>query len=341
MEPLFAAKDDISHVSDEVDSSKLASENALKRERTPPPDGMSRSAYKRLKRQQEWDAGKADRKAKRKEKDRAKKETRRAAIAAGEAVSPLPLQSVAQNKTKAVQVPVTFVIDCGFDELMTENEIKSLASQITRSYSDNGRARFRVHLAISSFNGRLRERFETVLERQYVSWKGIHFFGEDFVEVAEKAKTWMNEYELDGTIWDKRQEKDAAFKPLAGNGEFVYLSSESENTIEQLDPYCTYIIGGLVDRNRYKGICYKTAMDRGVKTAKLPIGKFLQMNSRYVLATNHVNEIMLHWLEIGDWGEAFMKVIPKRKGGTLKASGEAEDHGEGMVNGTANSEGKV
>jgi tRNA (guanine9-N1)-methyltransferase len=27
---------------------------------------------------------------------------------------------------------------------------------------------------------------------------------------------------------------------------------------------------------------------------------------------------MVKWLECGDWGEAFMKVIPKRKGGTLK-----------------------
>ena len=43
------------------------------------------------------------------------------------------------------------------------------------------------------------------------------------------------------------------------------------------------------------------------------------MTSRFVLATNHVCEIMLRWLELGAWGEAFMKVMPKRKGGVLKA----------------------
>lgn len=102
------------------------------------------------------------------------------------------------------------------------------------------------------------------------------------------------------------------------DGETVYLSSESPDTLTELKPYSTYIIGGLVDRNRYKGLCYKRAMDRGVKTAKLPIGDYIQMESRRVLTTNHVMEIMLHWLELGDWGEAFMKVLPQRKGGSLK-----------------------
>lgn len=58
----------------------------------------------------------------------------------------------------------------------------------------------------------------------------------------------------------------------------------------------------------------------------------MEMQSRKVLATNHVNEIMVKWLECGDWGEAFMKVIPKRKGGQLKKpngqKGEAEDDGD-------------
>ena len=52
------------------------------------------------------------------------------------------------------------------------------------------------------------------------------------------------------------------------------------------------------------------------------------MASRKVLATNHVNEIMVHWLECGDWGEAFMKVMPKRKGGTLRKEGDKDEGGE-------------
>ena len=77
-------------------------------------------------------------------------------------------------------------------------------------------------------------------------------------------------------------------------------------------------MGGIVDRNRYKGICYKRAAENGIKTAKLPIGDYMQMNSRFVLTTNQVCEIMLRWLELRDWSEAFMQVMPKRKGGMLK-----------------------
>ena len=109
---------------------------------------------------------------------------------------------------------------------------------------------------------------------------------------------------------------------LQDEAELVYLTSESDNTLTELKPYSTYIIGGLVDKNREKGICYKRATNRGIKTAKLPIGEFMDMRSRKVLATNHVNEIMLRWLECGDWGEAFVKVIPKRKGGKLKKAAE-------------------
>ena len=53
------------------------------------------------------------------------------------------------------------------------------------------------------------------------------------------------------------------------------------------------------------------------------------MSSRKVLATNHVNEIMVKWFETGDWGKAFMEVIPKRKGGKLKdEQGKDESGGE-------------
>lgn len=38
------------------------------------------------------------------------------------------------------------------------------------------------------------------------------------------------------------------------------------------------------------------------------------MASRVVLTTNQVVEIMLKWLECRDWQEAFLQVIPARKG---------------------------
>jgi tRNA (guanine9-N1)-methyltransferase len=115
-------------------------------------------------------------------------------------------------------------------------------------------------------------------------------------------------------------------------GEIIYLSSESDNVLTHLKPNSTYIIGGLVDKNRHKGICHRRAVNRGIKTAKLPIKEYLEMRDRQVLVTNHVLEILLKWMEFGDWGKAFMEVMPKRKGGKLREDGThdeaGEDHGD-------------
>ncbi|KAJ9293109.1 hypothetical protein DTO271G3_8053 [Paecilomyces variotii] len=286
--------------------------------------GMSKNQLKKLRRKQKWEAERDSRRAKRKEKLVAKRERRRAAaIEAAENGAPKPEPKLKLKHLRSTLLPITFVIDCGYDELMLDKERISLASQLTRSYSDNHRSPYRSHLVISSFDKLLKERFETVLSKSHLNWKGVRFFEEDFAHVAEKANEWMQGPEggkLDGVL-----AKHADMKPE--DGEVIYLSSDSPDTLTELKPYSTYIIGGLVDKNRHKGICYKTAVEKGIKTAKLPIGEYIQMASRSVLATNHVVEIMLRWLELGDWGKAFMQVIPKRKGGVLKGEGNKSEEG--------------
>jgi tRNA (guanine9-N1)-methyltransferase len=266
---------------------------------------LSKNQLKKLRKKQEWEEG-------------------------GEE-QPTPAEAKQRHIQRPVQLPVTIILDCDFDNLMRDNERVSLASQITRCYSDNKNSKFRAHLTISSFGGHLRERFDGLLNGVYKSWKGMRFMDEDFVETAEKAKEWMTE--TNGKPFKGAFAKHADLEPaqideLKQQGEVVYLSSESDETLEELKPFSTYIVGGLVDKNREKGVCHKRATSRGVRTAKLPIGKYLNMASRKVLATNHVNEIMVHWLECGDWGEAFMKVMPKRKGGTLRKEGDKDEGGE-------------
>lgn len=49
-----------------------------------------------------------------------------------------------------------------------------------------------------------------------------------------------------------------------------------------------YIIGGIVDRNRLKGVTYKKAQEQGIATAKLPLDKYVEMGaSTRVLTVNH------------------------------------------------------
>lgn len=299
---------------------------------------LSKNQLKKLKKLERWEAGREWRKEKRKEKMKARKERERAAKiqAAAQGASDTPEQEQPEGRITLRQLrrtdngrscllPITFLLDCDFDDLMMDKERKSLASQITRSYSDNSRARFRAHLVVSSFNKLLKERFDTVLTKQYERWKGVTITEDDFVVAADAAQERMKHPKsgrLAGVFGNKAEEEKTK---LEEQGEIVYLTSDSPDTLTELKPYSTYIIGGLVDKNRHKGICYKRAVEKGIKTAKLPIGDFMQMSSRYVLATNHVVEIMVRWLELGDWGLAFDRVIPKRKGGTLKSNGNGEE----------------
>lgn len=313
----------------------LISSNEVDHDRLP----MSKNQMKKLRKKQEWDAKREERKVIRKQKIAARRERKRALKAqegfdAGSGnVNSMLMTGPKPPIQNPVQLPVTFLIDCDFDDLMRDNERISLAAQITRCYSDNKNSLYRAHLAICSFTGRLRERFDNVLTH-YKQWRGVRFLECDFVEAAQSARDWMSAEQhggkLLGTFTKFASLDESEQLKLKNEGEVIYLSSESDETLTELKPFSTYIIGGLVDKNREKGICHKRAMRRSVKTARLPIGEFMEMQSRKVLATNHVNEIMLKWLECGDWGEAFMKAIPKRKGGKLKSAND-----QGVAEGTS------
>ncbi|KAE8308778.1 VID27-domain-containing protein [Aspergillus transmontanensis] len=329
-------QNDVATVANSTDDKPKDGQQAVDESKDDAPK-VSKRQLKKLRRREQWDAQKEQRKTIRKEKTAAKKQRRRETLnqarqeGGQEAVDQLlqTWQSSRQKFKQSTLLPITLVMDCSYDDLMLEKERISLSSQLTRSYSDNRGAPFRAHMVVSSFNKLLKERFDTTLAKSYNNWQGIRFMEEDFAHAAEQAKEWMKEPkggQLAGMFANKT---DATPE----DGEIVYLSSDSPNTLTELKPYSTYIIGGLVDKNRHKAICYKTAVEKGIKTAKLPIGDYIQMASRQVLATNHVVEIMIRWLELGDWGEAFMKVIPRRKGGTLKDSerGSEDPSQEGDV----------
>ncbi|KAK3385064.1 guanine-1-methyltransferase-domain-containing protein [Podospora didyma] len=317
---------------------------------------VSKNQMKRLKRQQAYEKYKEDRKGKRKDKrherQARKRAEREAKIAAAEAAGLDPKTALQPAEPwRPRPVPIALVIDCNFEDYMREPEIVSLASQIVRSYSQNRRAKFQTHLLVSSWKGKLKTRFETVLKNSHHQWKGVHVVEGDFLEAATKAHELMAG-PGGGEVLDLIKPSQEGNKPAIAHGDepdssvpnpepesddvdrsVVYLSSESPYTLERLEANTTYVIGGLVDRNREKGLCYNQAKQRNVRTAKLPIGHFMAMQSRYVLTTNQVVEIMVKWLECGDWGEAFVSIIPKRKGGTLKAPASAADiketYGEG------------
>ncbi|KXH61291.1 hypothetical protein CSAL01_09360 [Colletotrichum salicis] len=326
---------------------------------------ISKNQLRKMKRKAAWEDGREDRKRKRKDKrhDRqvARREELAAAVAEAEAkgIDPSTVTIPPRRKIPRVpptQVPITLILDCAFEKYMLEKEQVSLASQITRSYSDNRQSRYRAHLYVSSYGGQLKERFEGTLGSQHVHWKGVKLVEGDFVAAAKDADELMrgprggkiidvlHPTEEDGTpakkpavfrdIIHDSPNPDPEPEPADELKNIVYLSSDSVNTLDRLEPNTSYVIGGLVDRNREKGLCHRRAREMGIRTAKLPIGEYMNLSSRRVLATNHVVEIMLNWLETGSWAEAFLKIIPKRKEAKLK------EEGAGSASGTPGAQGE-
>ncbi|ORY58805.1 guanine-1-methyltransferase-domain-containing protein [Pseudomassariella vexata] len=314
---------------------------------------LSKNQQRKLKRQKLWEEKRGERAEKRKEKRHNKQEQKRQEKEAG-IRSTEEGEKRTRDPKKQTKVPVAIIIDCQYESYMTEKEMISLSSQVTRCYSDNRSAQFPVHLYISSYGGAMKSRHETVLHGQVNKWKGIHFVQPDFVETARQVQGVMSG-QNGGKITEVLQAGEdrtnavSLAKPDPSNKKYkkgllpmpelepddvdksiVYLTADSPYILEHLEPNVSYVVGGIIDRNREKGLCYKVARERNVRTAKLPIGEYMVLQDRHVLATNHVVEIMLRWLELGDWGEAFMKVIPQRKGGKLKHEGSvASEAGEG------------
>ncbi|KAK3321535.1 guanine-1-methyltransferase-domain-containing protein [Apodospora peruviana] len=314
---------------------------------------MTKGELKRLRKQQAHEAWRQGRKEKRKEKRHEKQARKRAEkeakIAEAEAAGLDPV-AVLRNPDPwtPCPVPVAFIIDCDFEKYMREPEIVSLSSQITRAYSQNRRAKYQAHLWVSSWQGKLQTRFETVLKNAHINWKGVQVMPGNFCNAARSAKELMardgdevidlikpREDGQPALVLDDRQPDQAEPESAEDiDQSVVYLTSESPYTLTRLEANTCYVIGGIVDRNREKGLCYRRAKEHKVRTAKLPIGQYMAMQSRYVLTTNQVVEIMVKWLECGDWGDAFTSIIPKRKGGTLKSSrssveANGEDGGQG------------
>jgi tRNA (guanine9-N1)-methyltransferase len=303
---------------------------------------MSKSAMKKLRKKEEWEAGREDRKAKRREQRKAKQTRRREAKESGQAVAPRPIK---QRPLVQTDVPITLVLDCSFDSLMTEKEIISLCGQTSRCYHDIKIGRYRPLLAVTSFGGRMKERFEVALQGHYKSWKGVQFVEEDISKISELAATWMKDIKntdmgsgheqakVEDEILVEDETNTKEVTKDARPTKVVYLSADSPDTLTTLESDTCYIIGGLVDRNRYKGICFEAARKAGIPTARLPIGDFISMSSRQVLTTNHVVEIMVKYMETQNWAQSFLEVIPMRKGAgskSLEADG-ADDEDEAEV----------
>lgn len=269
----------------------------FKRQKVVVPEGMTKREYKRQLKQQRWEETKDEYKKKKREKKKAARERRKERIKEAETngSSCEELHNYHQMKRakvapqEQVGTDVKIIMDCEFDSFMNDREIVSLSNQITRSYSAKKHSTYDVQLDITSFNKNLKKRFEKAIP-QYDKWTNVKFSENDKLEDILPM------------------DDDQALS------KYVYLTADTDEVVDTLEPDHTYIIGGIVDKNRHKNLCLNKAQSLGLRIGRLPIDKYIKMNGRQVLATSHVFELCCKWFENNkDWGKAFNEVLPPRK----------------------------
>jgi tRNA (guanine9-N1)-methyltransferase len=189
-------------------------------------------------------------------------------------------------------------LDCGFESSMTPKEINSLAMQIRYCYSSNKRNQHPCLLSATSLSGGTMKHLDNV----------------------QGSDEWKNR-----AFTCTSQSLEEYYKADLSN--VVYLTSDSDNTLQELDDTKIYVIGGIVDRNRLQKAALHRAQSLGVATAKLPLDNHLKkMKATPVLTCNHVFDLLLKYREYdGDWKMALNDVLPQRKGAELLGGDDAEE----------------
>ncbi|KAF2068899.1 hypothetical protein CYY_009777 [Polysphondylium violaceum] len=240
---------------------------------------LSKSQKKKLLKNERWEKMKDQKKAYLKQKKKEKEKKRKELMTDEERMQMSEIKKKKKRDPTQIEYSGSIVFDFEMTDQMGEKEEKSLVTQMCFLYGVNRKAERPFHLSVTGFNGRIKPLFEKM--------SGFSMWHMDCFQ-----ETYMEKYE---------------------KSELVYLTSDSPNIIKTLDPTKKYIIGGLVDHNRLKGITYKKATEQGIDHAQLPISEYIQLASRKILAVNHVFEILSKFTECNDWKEAFEKVIPLRK----------------------------
>jgi tRNA (guanine9-N1)-methyltransferase len=218
---------------------------------------------------------------------------------------------------------------------------------------------------VAGFDGRLREHMEVTCHAQHKGWKGVRVLEDSSLEDGiQAARAWLDEVaagpDRERAAWPLPADDDAepalpaneaaaaaeqeAAAPAGPDApddpthaSTVYLTPESPNLLTALRPSTTYVVGGLVDRNRHKGACHARARALGLATARLPLAEHVRMprHNKTVMATSHVVALMVRWLARGgEWERSILDVVPARTGvvgrsGLVKGGGEEGGEADG------------
>lgn len=199
-----------------------------------------------------------------------------------------------QDLIQAYNSNFIICFDLNFNTYMDSKEQKSLTAQLALCYNINKHNKKKINFY---FTNMTKDLMEQLNKNDAQKWK-VHYSNSPF-------------YLIDDLIKLKK--------------EFVYLSPDAE---EELDDVCEdkiYIIGGIVDRtviqnlsmNRVNGIKNDNNCDIKIVTKKLPLLKYIKDVKNTVLNINTVVEILSLYADMDkdkkDWKSVLEQALPKRK----------------------------
>lgn len=310
------------------------------------PPGMTKSAAKKIAKRAAREEYKQATKHEKRAKERARRKERRALLRESDAPPKAP-------RPPPQPFPARVVVDLGFDDLMSADEATSMAAQLGYLYAANRASSHPFQEVVFTGAGtvsgrslgyepphRAAETFPTESTSDTSLFEdrvGQHIERKSFGSWRRWSRIKLVEKGGLEALWQssdgRDQTRETAEKPPmwaqwtpCDKDKVVYLTADTDETINELEPGISYVIGGIVDRNRYKNLCAKKAEYLGLPMRRLPIDpQFLggqSMSSRKVLTVNQVFAILVGWTETRDWTEALQRGLPTRK---FDAQQEAEE----------------
>uniref|UniRef100_A0A8C3JDV4 tRNA methyltransferase 10 homolog B n=1 Tax=Calidris pygmaea TaxID=425635 RepID=A0A8C3JDV4_9CHAR len=172
------------------------------------------------------------------------------------------------------------------------SETSRLASQIRRLYGANRRAKKPFWLCLTEF-----------------------VVGSLIYEECFRMNDGFSNYLMDTT-----QESYLDLFPLDA---IVYLTPDSENVLEDIDPSKVYVLGGLVDESIHKKLTLQRAQEQSLQTARLPIREYMVKTANTknyhseTLAINQVFDVLSTYYETRSWPAALKAGVSSGKGYVL------------------------
>ena len=199
-----------------------------------------------------------------------------------------------ENLLEAYNSNFIICFDLNFNHYMEKKEQKSLSSQLALCYNINKRNNKKINFY---FTNMTQELMNILNKNDADKWK-VYYNDEPF-------------YLIDDLIKLKK--------------EFVYLSPDAEEELNDVNEDKIYIIGGIVDRtviqnlslNRIISLKNDDNCEIKIVAKKLPLIKYIKDVKNTVLNINTVVEILSLYADLDedkkDWKTVFEKALPKRK----------------------------